>query len=219
MKRCSKCGEEKPHIEFHRKRSNPDGLHYHCKPCRNESERSWRAANPDQRRRWLEANPDWHRNYYQANRKHYAELNRRRREIKAAEIAEYQRLHRAANRPRLRERDHQYYRENKDRFRANTDRWRAANPERFRHLQWRRGALQRATSFASFTQAQLEARLAVFGASCWICRSVPWTEIDHVKPLSKGGPHILANLRPACRSCNARKNARWPFNPAELRAA
>lgn len=32
---------------------------------------------------------------------------------------------------------------------------------------------------------------------------------DHVKPLAKGGPHILANIRPACVSCNSRKHATW----------
>lgn len=32
-KRCSKCGEVKPLSDFHKNRSNPDGLQYGCKPC------------------------------------------------------------------------------------------------------------------------------------------------------------------------------------------
>jgi 5-methylcytosine-specific restriction endonuclease McrA len=36
-------------------------------------------------------------------------------------------------------------------------------------------------------------------------------EWDHVKPLAKGGAHILANLRPACLSCNRSKRDRWPL--------
>ncbi|WP_349257835.1 HNH endonuclease [Iamia sp.] len=42
--------------------------------------------------------------------------------------------------------------------------------------------------------------------------------IDHVKPLSKGGAHMLSNLRPSCRSCNSRKGARWPFATSHRRA-
>jgi 5-methylcytosine-specific restriction endonuclease McrA len=35
--------------------------------------------------------------------------------------------------------------------------------------------------------------------------------IDHVKPLNKGGAHMLANMRLACRSCNSSKNDKWPY--------
>lgn len=35
---CTKCGESKPTLEFHKNYKNNDGLHYHCKKCRkNES--------------------------------------------------------------------------------------------------------------------------------------------------------------------------------------
>jgi hypothetical protein len=34
-------------------------------------------------------------------------------------------------------------------------------------------------------------------------------EIDHIVPISLGGPHSVDNLQCACRSCNASKNAKW----------
>jgi 5-methylcytosine-specific restriction endonuclease McrA len=56
------------------------------------------------------------------------------------------------------------------------------------------------------TKEQLAARLHVFGARCWMC-GAPWEHWDHVIPLARGGTNWPANLRPACASCNQRKNA------------
>lgn len=60
------------------------------------------------------------------------------------------------------------------------------------------------------TTSQVQARIDYYGGKCWMC-GAPAGEIDHVIPLSKGGSNWPANLRPACRSCNARKNARHPL--------
>lgn len=61
---------------------------------------------------------------------------------------------------------------------------------------------------------QLQARIDYYGAKCWMCGK-SWTCIDHVKPLAVGGSNWPSNLRPACRSCNARKQHRW-LGPARL---
>lgn len=73
----------------------------------------------------------------------------------------------------------------------------------------RRRALEKA-ALGIVTAEQLNARIAYYGGKCWMCRA-PWTCIDHVKPLAAGGCNWPSNLRPACRSCNARKQAAWPF--------
>jgi len=59
-----------------------------------------------------------------------------------------------------------------------------------------------------FTLVQLAARLAYWGNVCWMCGAHA-NAVDHVKPLIKGGPHMLANFRPACGPCNASKGGRW----------
>lgn len=33
VKRCSRCGKEKPLSEFHKNKTMADGLHYYCKDC------------------------------------------------------------------------------------------------------------------------------------------------------------------------------------------
>lgn len=51
--------------------------------------------------------------------------------------------------------------------------------------------------------------------TCWMCRG-PATEADHIKARSLGGSDALDNLRPACRSCNARRGTREnPFAPED----
>lgn len=61
-------------------------------------------------------------------------------------------------------------------------------------------------------------KIEYWGSRCWVCGTehpADKLEQDHVKPVSKGGLHVLANLRPACRSCNATKNAKWPLPKLE----
>lgn len=62
---------------------------------------------------------------------------------------------------------------------------------------------------AHVTAAQIDSRFAVFGNRCWMCDAEGALTVDHVKPRSKGGPHLAANIRPACRPCNARKYNHW----------
>jgi 5-methylcytosine-specific restriction endonuclease McrA len=35
--------------------------------------------------------------------------------------------------------------------------------------------------------------------------------VDHVKPITKGGSHMPANLRPICGPCNSLKHNTWPY--------
>ena len=91
-------------------------------------------------------------------------------------------------------------------------RWRRANPEKA--AEWfrqRRQAIRAATVAGPLSADALAARWAFFGGRCWLCRGEA-TEWDHVKPVSRGGLHILANLRPACRACNVAKRDRWPLS-------
>lgn len=79
----------------------------------------------------------------------------------------------------------------------------------------RRYARVKSATVVPFTVRQLHARLAYWGNRCWMCGS-PATCVDHVKPLIRGGPHLLANLRPACKPCNSTKQSQW-FGVAKVR--
>lgn len=87
-------------------------------------------------------------------------------------------------------------------------RYQQANPDVRVQIEARRRARRAGATAARITRQQISARMAYFGNRCWMCGG-PFEAIDHVKPLSKGGPHIPANLRPSCAPCNGRKSNRW----------
>lgn len=113
-----------------------------------------------------------------------------------------------------------YYQKNLSYFRAHNEAFRRNNPAYLRQWQQanaelnneyaRRYRARKLAGGVAIDPALLEQKLLYWGGCCWMCGG-PAVEWDHVKPLSKGGQHLLANLRPACRSCNASKNARWPY--------
>ncbi len=95
------------------------------------------------------------------------------------------------------------------------ERNRERNPDKLRagwskHTPIKRARKQRATALP-VSAVDIAAKMAYWGNRCWICHGLQQA-VDHVKPLSKGGFHCLANLRPICHLCNSRKRDRWPFS-------
>lgn len=98
------------------------------------------------------------------------------------------------NREHVRARMRDYYAENRVTYVSYSLKRRAAR------VRW--GAVQ------LITPEMLAGKLAYWGSSCWMCGD-PFQAWDHVKPLAKGGAHLLCNLRPSCNTCNCRKSAKW----------
>jgi 5-methylcytosine-specific restriction endonuclease McrA len=94
--------------------------------------------------------------------------------------------------------------------------FRLANPDRRSEYERRRRAFKKSTTIGFIEPTDLAAKFAYWGERCWMCRSPEDLEVDHVKPLSKGGAHVLSNLRPACGTCNRTKRERWPIAPEVL---
>ena len=147
-----------------------------------------------------------------------AAYNRKYRAANAERIAAVKAAYYAANREEIAAQARVYSAVNSARIVQCSQEWAAKNPERA-SKNWRRGAVRRRARLAEsavvpFTQAQLDQRIAYYGNRCYLrldgCTDAV-EHIDHVKPISKGGAHILSNFRPACRSCNQRKANKWPF--------
>ena len=177
------------------------------------------------------------RRHYEKNRDRYLERNRRYRTEKVEVAREYQKQWQAENREKLREYHRRWREANPGAAAAATRRWVENNPEAYdaackrarqkalaspvhrenvRQAAQRRRARKIAAPSVPFTSEQWEQKVAYWGNRCYL--QIPGIctggveQAEHVKPLSKGGAHMLANLRPACAPCNRRKWDQWPFN-------
>lgn len=187
-KRCARCGEDKPREQFPPHPKWRDGLFPYCLPCKRAEQRAQYAK--DRAKRSVEAKARYARNPA-ASKARARQRYRDKRELLIRQAVEWG----TAN-PELR--------------RVYRQKWARENPEYMREKVRQRYALRRGAFTISFTPEQLAAKVAYWGDRCWLCTG-EWTAIDHVKPLSKGGPHILANLRPICQSCNSHKRNTWPW--------
>lgn len=235
VKTCTRCAESKDHAEFYFRNGKPIAR---CKACVKEVEHErYRRKRPEilaQKKQYLAENRD----AINARRKAYRDANPDLiREQKRAfylanveSIIAYQVKYREANREKFREQARQWAKDNPERKRATQRAWLAKpeNREKVRdyYRAWsksdrgrevsaeasrRRRAAARATAVASISVEDIQAKVSYYGGKCWICRTAEFEHIDHVKPLSKGGAHVLANLRPACAPCNLSKFNRWPW--------
>ena len=147
----------------------------------------------------------------------------------------------------------EYYEANQDRLRVSACKWYHAhreealaagrlwcinNPERVA-AKARRWQVKNADHVASYMR-MWRARMAgavieivdvaevwdYWGPMCAYCGSTEDLTLDHIVPLSQGGPHSFDNLTVACRPCNTSKSAKkliewmwWKARRAELEMA
>jgi 5-methylcytosine-specific restriction endonuclease McrA len=184
-KTCTKCKQAKATSEFY-KDPNTGGFRAACKSCVKKFNNDKRHANPGTYRTQNLA-------YYYANKD---QLNEYRR-AKWPEIYEQTKEHRLAQ-----QRQH-----------------RKEHPEKDRAFARKRRAIKRANGWEKYTEAQV---LELHGTNCHICgnpidlslnRKIGnegWEmslHIDHVIPISKGGPDKLSNVKPSHGKCNLKKRA------------
>jgi len=236
MKTCSKCQLAKPASEYHKRAKSADGLQGRCKDCARAAHVQ-RWADPAKRERMLRASSEWYQRNREASRERHEGYRRkagvppaRRLDPNATEkecprcgvvlpIDAFGSATRAADGRATYCRDcvavlsRRDYERHRDRRIASVRAYEAKNPEAVARMMVavhsrRRARLLGATvEGAPVTVESIAARWAMWGDRCYLCGGEA-TETDHVIPLARGGKHVPANLRPACRSCNASKNAR-----------
>ncbi|PJE22356.1 MAG: hypothetical protein CK431_16990 [Mycobacterium sp.] len=191
-KQCRRCGSDKGLDEFSRDRHRRDGRNVYCLECTRKGNRNSYQRNISNERRRKAAQYQRDKDAIRARNQKWRQANRMRE--------------RAANRD--------YYYRNRERVARWHKIYYEANRAAALLAHQRRRAAGAGVAIIAFTPEQLAQRWSYYGNRCWICRA--WaTATDHVKPLSKGGAHMLANLRPICKSCNSTKHNKWPWPVAD----
>lgn len=115
---------------------------------------------------------------------------------------------REANREKHAALARRWYRENWDRARDNRRRYATKHPEVVRDQSRRRLARKRALPSEPINEVE------IFDRDGWVCqlcgKPVEKGEesLDHIIPISLGGPHLKSNVQLAHRRCNSRKGNR-----------
>lgn len=189
VKWCPRCEQELPGWEFAQAKNLKDGLTGYCKPCYKVY---------------------WSEYYGTAKRVKASQRKKARYKREREQILEYKRAWRKANIETARAQARRRRQANLETNRAAVRAWHKSHPEAKLAAKNRRRARKTGARTIQFTLRQLAQRWSYYGDRCWIC-SAAATETDHVKPLSKGGAHMLCNLRPICKPCNSAKRDKWPF--------
>jgi 5-methylcytosine-specific restriction endonuclease McrA len=138
--------------------------------------------------------------------------------------AAYQAAYHRANPEKSRKSTKKYDKANRDKRRVHEEKYKKSNPEKVREWSRRknrkREALKKNNGHSPYSEKQV---LEKYGTLCHICKtpidlSAPrqagksgWDKalhIDHLIPISKGGPDTLENVRPSHGRCNVIKNNR-----------
>lgn len=203
---CTLCSVEKSIEAFPRRKRLNDYAHENrCKECKYAQGREYHAkwrAKPENKARMNARSAQWRID----NLEREKELNRKwRSENRDRKNATTKAWYESVGKQRI---------DPVKRQAANV-RWREANPERYRELSVVHANIRRSrvagVQVVDFSVEQLSDRLDYYGRKCWICKEAPYEHLDHVKPISKGGAHMLSNLRPACAKCNLSKKDKWPL--------
>ena len=109
LKTCTKCKEEKPRSEFHKNKSNKDGLQNQCKGCVRQDKKQYYKENAEkilqQQRQYQKENAE---KIKQRDRRYYRE--------NAEKILQQQKQYQKENAEKIKQRVRRYYRENAEKI-------------------------------------------------------------------------------------------------------
>lgn len=124
----------------------------------------------------------------------------------------YFKSHYAKNSEQVLDRCREYAKRNRREVSRRAREWSQNNPRKRKAISKNYKAKRRSLEEAGISGAVLAAWTVEQPKVCFYC-AVDCDEgfhVDHFIPLSKGGAHVLTNLRIACAPCNLRKNAKMP---------
>lgn len=163
--------------------------------------RAYKLTNPEKSKAWDKAA------YQKRKPQEPARFRNRRQEHHAMVLAEDS-AYRATHRESIAANNRKY------RASANCKNvvalWRSRNRVRLTLQKLRRRTLELELP-DTLTTIEWLAIVTTFGGRCAYCGIIPKSlTIDHMLPLSRGGPTVKENIVPACKSCNSKKHNHLP---------
>ncbi len=164
------------------------------------------------RAKWTAEHPTYDRDHYAAHKEQ--EQLYRTSDVRRTAMREYMRAYRQKH-PEMREaqraRDAARYASNRQAELERGRRWASANPEKNAER-----AMRRYARLKGATVENVDYPAILDGWICYLCGEpiepdaprARCLSFDHVVPLSRGGEHSMANLRPAHLGCNSRKGTK-----------
>ncbi|SRR6266581_770639 len=235
LKRCKKCGEEKPATTefFNQRKDSKDGLRNDCMECLRARRKTWYAENRDQanaqHKVYYAANRDrllaYGKAHYTANRDHYLT------QAKAYGVANrdrklaYMKTYHEKNRDRNNAQKKAWHTANRDHALANMKAYDVANRDHDRVYRRSRYAAHRdhiksyhhklrahkRSSEGTYTAQDIQNLFKGQKGKCALCKQrLVKYEVDHIIPLSRGGSNWPYNLQLLCPSCNRHKSNKLP---------
>jgi len=210
-KTCSKCETVKNLNEFHKSKTQKDGLQYQCKECINQHSSQYRKENREKIRKYK-------KQYYQKN---LEDIRQCHREYRYAHPEYIQEMHR------------QYYQKNTEKLRGLQRQYRQENLGKLSdrqklYLKTESGKASKLKACQKRRAQKLGANIEdfkaqeIFNRDHYICQACgiktrpdyknrnhsKYPNLDHIIPLSVGGEHSKRNTQCLCRQCNIKKGNR-----------
>ena len=219
IKHCPRCDQDKPLDAFAKNKQAADGMTVYCKACRNRAQREKYHSDPELRKHKTEAQRElytdpakhevqlarqrvWYQEHWDDKKWRAEELLRHKAykcsEAGRANTLESMRKWRAEHREEVNAKHRAYVR---DRYHND--------PEFKRHLQewFRRRRNMKRSNGGAYDLEEWQVLVDMAKGKCPCCGKRRKLELDHIKPVSRGGTSNLENLQPLCRRCNASKGA------------
>lgn len=212
--------------------------------CRDRSyARRDAAARKARNRRWREANAETlaekKRAYREANIERHKAWDRarylRKREEILAQVKDYYAAHSEEVRARVarhldeKRQDPQWVAKERERARQKWHKASEKQKEAWRRRGQRRQSRKNLQRVGEVSAADWDAILRIWDHSCAYCgKRLEYNEhgnlivdIEHIIPISRGGPHSIGNLVPSCEGCNHRKSwkllVEWRYSPRGMK--